>query len=106
MTTFKWMSIVLCTLLAGGGVFWAAAEPIAHFVSAPPLYGNADPQAMAFNALSQSFMHWGFLAWAILGGLSSIVLMHLHYDKGLPLKPMYSALILAARLRLPRHTGG
>ncbi|GAL33134.1 high-affinity choline uptake protein BetT [Vibrio maritimus] len=27
--SFKWMSIVLCTLLAGGGVFWAAAEPIA-----------------------------------------------------------------------------
>ncbi len=24
--TFKWLSIVLCTLLAGGGVFWAAAE--------------------------------------------------------------------------------
>lgn len=42
---------------------------------------------MAINALSQSFMHWGFLAWAILGCLSSIVLMHLHYDKGLPLKP-------------------
>ncbi|MDW3125469.1 BCCT family transporter, partial [Vibrio sp. 1974] len=37
--TFKWLSIVLCTLLAGGGVFWAAAEPIAHFVTAPPLYG-------------------------------------------------------------------
>ncbi|MCZ8486772.1 BCCT family transporter [Vibrio lentus] len=33
LTTFKWMSIVLCTLLAGGGVFWAtSAEPIAHFV--------------------------------------------------------------------------
>ncbi|MBW3696016.1 BCCT family transporter [Vibrio sp. T187] len=87
MDTFKWMAIVLCTLLAGGGVFWAAAEPIAHFVSAPPIYGEASPQQMATNALSQSFMHWGFLAWAILGGLSSIVLMHLHYDKGLPLKP-------------------
>ncbi len=85
--TFKWLSIVLCTLLAGGGVFWAAAEPIAHFVSAPPLYGEASPRASAINALSQSFMHWGFLAWAILGCLSSIVLMHLHYDKGLPLKP-------------------
>ncbi|MDF5446959.1 BCCT family transporter, partial [Vibrio parahaemolyticus] len=84
---FKWLSIVLCTLLAGGGVFWAAAEPIAHFVTAPPLYGEASPKTAAINALSQSFMHWGFLAWAILGGLSSIVLMHLHYDKGLPLKP-------------------
>ncbi|NOI13971.1 BCCT family transporter [Vibrio hepatarius] len=85
--TFKWLSIVLCTLLAGGGVFWAAAEPIAHFVTAPPLYGEASPKTSAINALSQSFMHWGFLAWAILGCLSSVVLMHLHYDKGLPLKP-------------------
>ena len=85
--TFKWMSIVLCTLLAGGGVFWAAAEPIAHFVSPPPFYGETNIEDMAVNALSQSFLHWGFLAWAILGGLSSIVLMHLHYDKGLPLKP-------------------
>lgn len=85
--TFKWLSIVLCTLLAGGGVFWAAAEPIAHFVSAPPLFGEATARSAAINALSQSFMHWGFLAWAILGCLSSIVLMHLHYDKGLPLKP-------------------
>ncbi|MGD8111403.1 BCCT family transporter [Vibrio sp. TRT 17S01] len=85
--TFKWLSILLCTLLAGGGVFWAAAEPIAHYVSAPPIYGNDTPREMAINALSQSFMHWGFLAWAVLGSLSSIVLMYLHYEKGLPLKP-------------------
>lgn len=31
LANFKWLSIILCTLLAGGGVFWAAAEPIAHF---------------------------------------------------------------------------
>lgn len=84
----KWLAIVLCTLLAGGGVFWAAAEPIAHYVSQPPLFSHGtSPQNMAINALAQSFMHWGFLAWAILGGLSSIVLMNLHYEKGLPLKP-------------------
>ncbi len=88
MSTFQWVSIILCTLLAGGGVFWAAGEPIAHFVSPPPLYGaEADVFQKAVNALSQSFMHWGFLAWAILGTLTAIVLMHLHYDKGLPLKP-------------------
>ncbi len=60
--------------------------------SAPPLYGNADPQAMAFNALSQSFIHWGFLAWAILGGLSSIIDGHLHCDKAFLLDTSYSAL--------------
>ncbi len=88
MDNFKWMAILFCTLLAGGGVFWAAAEPIAHFVSAPPLYGeSADIQQRSFNALSQAFMHWGFLAWSIVGSLTAIVVMHLHYDKGLPLKP-------------------
>ncbi|WP_163835849.1 BCCT family transporter [Spartinivicinus ruber] len=88
MSSFQWLSIILCTLLAGGGVFWAAAEPIAHFVSPPPLYGSQENTTQtAINALSQSFMHWGFLAWAILGTLTAIVLTHLHYDKGLPLKP-------------------
>ena len=64
MDAFKWMAILFCTLLAGGGVFWAAAEPIAHFVSAPPLYGeSANMQQRAVNALSQSWMHWGCLGW-------------------------------------------
>jgi len=88
MTTFKWISIIMCTLLAGGGVFWAAAEPMAHFTSPPPLFGGETGTVdAAYNALAQSFMHWGFLAWAILGSLTGIVLMHLHYEKGLPLKP-------------------
>ncbi len=88
MPTYTWVSIIMCTLLAGGGVFWAAAEPMAHFLSPPPLFGGeTGTPAAAYNALAQSFMHWGFLAWAILGSLSGIVLMHLHYEKGLPLKP-------------------
>ncbi|MGI9288271.1 MAG: BCCT family transporter [Pseudomonadales bacterium] len=88
MSTFKWFSIIMCTLLAGGGVFFAAAEPMAHFMSPPPLYGvEAASKAAVFPALAQSFMHWGFLAWTVLGSLTTIILMHLHYDKGLPLKP-------------------
>lgn len=88
ITTFKWISIIMCTLLAGGGVFWAAAEPMAHFISPPPIFGGeSGTKEAAFNALAQSFMHWGFLAWAILGSLTGIVYMHLHYEKGLPLKP-------------------
>ncbi|OMH34053.1 BCCT family transporter [Motiliproteus sp. MSK22-1] len=86
--TFKWIAIIMCTLLAGGGVFWAAAEPMAHFISPPPLFGvEAKTAEAAYPALAQSFMHWGFLAWAIQCSLTSIVLMYLHYNKGLPLKP-------------------
>ena len=82
---FKWLSMIMCTLLAGGGVFFAAAEPIAHFISMPPLF-EADSNSVHV-ALAQSFLHWGFLAWAILGSLTTTVLMYLHYEKGLPLRP-------------------
>ena len=106
MDGFRWMAIIFCTLLAGGGVFWAAAEPIAHFVSPPPIYGaSEDVQQMAFNALSQSFMHWGFLAWAIVGSLTSIVVMHLHYNKGLPLKPRILLYPVLGDRALKGHTG-
>ncbi len=88
-TTFQWGSMIMCTLLAGGGVFWAAGEPIAHYLWTPPVFGDlsADSAARAQAALAQSFMHWGFLAWAILGALTTVMLMHYHYDKGLPLAP-------------------
>ena len=87
-TVFQWGSMIMCTLLAGGGVFWAAGEPIAHFLYSPPLYGADGGTDAAVNpAMAQSFMHWGFLAWAILGSLSTVMLMHYHYEKGLPLAP-------------------
>ncbi len=88
LSTFKWLSIILCTLLAGGGVFFAAGEPVYHFVVTPPVFDTEAGTAEAVApALAQSFMHWGFLAWAILGTLSAIVLAHAHYVRGQPLQP-------------------
>ncbi len=85
---FQWSSMILCTLLAGGGVFWAAGEPMAHFVSPPPHFApTEDVQRLAIQALAQSYLHWGFLAWSILGSLTTILLMKLHYDDGYPLAP-------------------
>ena len=88
-SNFQWASMIMCTLLAGGGVFWAAGEPMAHFLSPAPLFdGVAAKSAEAVSpALAQSFLHWGFLAWAILGSLTTIMLMYYHYEKGLPLAP-------------------
>ncbi|QYX55848.1 BCCT family transporter [Roseovarius sp. SCSIO 43702] len=87
-TVFQWGAMIMCTLLAGGGVFWAAGEPMAHFLSPPPYFGGEGGTAEAVvPALAQSFMHWGFLAWAILGSLSAVMLMHYHYEKGLPMAP-------------------
>ena len=88
ISNYKWVAIIMCALLAGGGVFWAAAEPMAHFINSPPLFGvESSSPAAVYPALAQSYMHWGFLAWSILGSLTAIIFMYLHYDKGLPLKP-------------------
>jgi len=85
---FQWGSMIMCTLLAGGGVFWAAGEPMAHFLSPPPLFDVEAKSAEAASvALAQSYLHWGFLAWAILGALTTIMFMYYHYEKGLPLAP-------------------
>ena len=88
LSTFKWLSIIMCTLLAGGGVFFAAGEPVYHFVVTPPAFDTEAGTVEAIaSALAQSFMHWGFLAWAVLGSLTAIVLAYWHYDRGLPLQP-------------------
>ncbi|MCP4337768.1 MAG: BCCT family transporter [Desulfobulbaceae bacterium] len=89
MSTFRWISIIMCTLLAGGGVFWSAAEPLAHFLSPPPSFGviAKGTKEAVVPAMAQGFLHWGFLAWSILGSLAALPLMYYHYHKGLALKP-------------------
>ncbi|WP_418314562.1 BCCT family transporter [Salicibibacter kimchii] len=85
---FKWIAMIVTTLMAGGGVFWAAAEPIYHFLETPPMYGDVPPaeDATIAPALAQSFLDWGFLAWAVNGTLVTVVVMY-GQSKGMPLKP-------------------
>ena len=79
----SWQALIICTLLAGGGLFWSAAEPVYHHMSAPPLFQDGDKIS---NALAQSHFHWGFLAWSVLGTLG-VVALHFASKDGLPLQP-------------------
>ncbi|MEV0274840.1 BCCT family transporter [Streptomyces sp. NPDC050610] len=85
---FQWIAMIMSTLLAGGGVFFAAGEPVQHYVETPPFYEGvkSGTQQAANAALSQSFAHWGFLAWAVLGTLASIVMIR-GQERGMPLRP-------------------
>ncbi|KAB2492080.1 BCCT family transporter [Bacillus cereus] len=89
ISTAKWLAIIMSTLLAGGGVFWAAAEPMYHLMTVPPIHDgiSAGTKEAVMPALAQSYMHWGFLAWTILGTISAVVMMYGHYHKDMPLKP-------------------
>lgn len=89
MNTFRWVSIVFCTLIAGGGVFFTASEPISHFMTVPPAFSGveAETREAVAPALAQSYLHWGFLAFAIVGSLCAVVMSYGHYTRGWPLKP-------------------
>lgn len=85
---FAWIAMIMTTLLAAGGVFWAAAEPMYHYVTTPPYFANKADSGIdgVAAALAASFIDWGFLAWAVLGSLGTIVMMHAA-EKGMPLRP-------------------
>ena len=85
---FDWCAVLICTLLAGGGVFWSAAEPLMHFISPPPLFKGVvamTPSAVD-PALAVSFLHWGFLAWALVATTTTITFSMLE-RRGEPLRP-------------------
>ena len=71
---FDWCAVLICTLLAGGGVFWSAAEPLFHFQTPSPTFeGVTGGTAAAVDpALAVSFLHWGFLAWALVATTTTI----------------------------------
>ena len=85
---FDWCAVLICTLLAGGGVFWSAAEPLYHFDTPSPVFeGIQGGTAEAVDpALAVSFLHWGFLAWALVATTTTITFSILE-RRGEPLRP-------------------
>ena len=41
-SNFRWVAMILTTLLASGGVFWAAGEPMSHFLDTPPQFVDGE----------------------------------------------------------------
>lgn len=65
LNRYRWFSIILCTTIAVGILFWGSAEPIYH-ISAPPssLHLNTNADKAAFS-MPTVFMHWSFTPYAI-----------------------------------------
>lgn len=62
---YRWFSIILCTTIAVGILFWGSAEPIYH-ISNPPTSTHllTDADKVGFS-MSTVFMHWSFTPYAI-----------------------------------------
>ncbi|SIT09215.1 choline/glycine/proline betaine transport protein [Roseivivax lentus] len=79
---FSWVAMLFSAGIGIGLIYWGAAEPIYHYF-APPM-GEAETEAAAKQAMTISFLHWGFHAWAIYA-IVALSLAYFHFRKGLPL---------------------
>lgn len=73
----SWFSMLFAAGMGIGLVFWGAAEPLTYFLEPKPGVHGSRPE-LAAAALSQTFLHWGFHAWAVYAvvGLSLAYAIH------------------------------
>ena len=81
---FNWFAISLCTTIAAGLMFWAAAEPL-YLMSDPSPFFDIEPnspQAAVF-AMAQMYLHWGITPYAIYA-LAATVFAFTYYNMKKP----------------------
>ncbi|MCC2956146.1 BCCT family transporter [Massilia sp. IC2-477] len=60
----SWFAMLFAAGMGIGLVFWGVAEPISHYVTAPPGVTAGTPEA-ANAAMRYVFFHWGIHPWAV-----------------------------------------
>ncbi|MCW4384838.1 BCCT family transporter [Salinibacterium sp. SYSU T00001] len=63
-SVMSWLALLFAAGMGIGLVFYGVAEPLSHFANPRPGV-SGDQSQLAQAALSQTFLHWGFHAWAI-----------------------------------------
>lgn len=73
----SWFAMLFAAGMGIGLVFWGAAEPLTFFVNPKPGV-EGDARDLAQAAMTQTYLHWGFHAWAIYAvvGLSLAYAIH------------------------------
>ncbi|WP_186756267.1 BCCT family transporter [Echinicola salinicaeni] len=62
----SWFSIILCTTVAVGILFWGSAEPLFHYLYPPEFKDIPNNSSIAANfSMGAVFLHWGFTPYAI-----------------------------------------
>lgn len=81
-STLSWFAMLFSAGMGIGIMFWSVAEPVFHFIS-PPM-ADAESAQAAREAMSLTYLHWGFHAWGIYAvvGLS---LAFFAFNRNLPL---------------------
>ncbi len=62
----SWFSMLFAAGMGIGLVFWGVAEPISHYMNAPPGVLPSSPES-ANAGMRYAFFHWGLHPWAVYG---------------------------------------
>src|SRR5690606_28249130 len=66
LSNWNWFSITLCSGIGTGILFYGIAEPVTHFMSPPEKLGIvAGSEVAAVFSMSQSFIHYTFIPYAM-----------------------------------------
>lgn len=78
----SWLAMLFAAGMGIGLMYYGVGEPLQHYVNPPLAQGQT--LGAASEAMSNTFLHWGFHAWAIYG-LVGLVLAYFGFRYNLPL---------------------
>ena len=81
-STIAWFAMLFSAGMGIGIMFWSVAEPVYHFLSPPMAEGETVEAAR--QAMSLTYLHWGFHAWGIYA-IVALSLAFFAFNRGLPL---------------------
>jgi len=79
--TPTWFAMLFSAGMGIGLLFFGVAEPMSHYAAAPTAPAGSDDAAK--EALSLSYLHWGFHAWAIYSTIA-LAIAYFKFRKGYP----------------------
>ncbi len=84
--TIAWYAMLLSAGMGIGLMFWSVGEPMFHYASPSPMFGEvqAETPAAAQAAMGVTYFHWGLHPWAIYA-VVGLGLAFFAYNRGLPL---------------------
>ncbi|MEH6436640.1 BCCT family transporter [Massilia sp. DD77] len=80
----SWFAMLFAAGMGIGLVFWGVAEPVSHYVTAPPGVAAGTPEA-ANAAMRYVFFHWGVHPWAVYSVVALAIAFFQYRRAGTPL---------------------
>lgn len=85
-STPAWYAMLLSAGMGIGLMFWSVGEPISHFGTPSPMFGEVAPGTpeAAQAAMGVTYFHWGLHPWAVYA-IVGLGLAFFAFNRGLPL---------------------